>query len=208
MSYVDFDDFITRARARLDPVSGQACLPEGGDLDHVEQRQLASIRPAAVLIPVIRRAHGPSVLLTERPHSMSSHAGQVAFPGGKVDAGDADDVAAALREAEEEVGIDPVSIELIGRCAPYVSGSAYRITPVLGLLSPDFVAVPEPREVDEVFEAPLSFLMDPANHATGEGVWKGRRREFYDIPYDGHRIWGVTAGIIRELYLHIYGEKG
>ena len=205
MTYSTFDDFLTRARAQLDPITGPETLPPGGDLDLVEQAALPDIRPAAVLIPVIERPSGPSVLLTERPHSMASHAGQVAFPGGKVDACDADEVAAALREAHEEVGIDPAHVELIGRAAPYVSGSAFRITPVLGLLPADFIAVPEPGEVDEVFETPLSFLMDPANHATGEGVWKGRTRTFYDIPHNGHRIWGVTAGIIRELYLRVYG---
>lgn len=204
VTYSNFDDFLARASAQLDPVTGPVTLPTVGDLDESERSRLDVIRPAAVLIPVIPRAAGPSVLLTERPKSMSSHAGQVAFPGGKVDTGDADEVAAALREAHEEVGIDPAQVTLLGRAAPYVSGSAFRITPVLGLLPADFVAVPEPFEVDEVFETPLAFLMDPANHTRGELVWEGKRRTFYDIPHNGHRIWGVTAGIIRELYLRVY----
>ena len=206
MTYSTFDDFLARADVQLDPVTGPVTLPTVGDLDQDEHKYLDEIRSAAVLIPVIPRRTGPSVLLTERPHSMASHAGQVAFPGGKVDDGDADEVAAALREAHEEVGIEPAHVTLIGRAAPYVSGSAFRITPVLGLLPPDFIAVPEPVEVDEVFETPLSFLMDPANHTTGQGTWKGRRRVYYDMYHNGHRIWGVTAGIIRELYLRVYGR--
>jgi len=204
MAFSDLDDFLARASLRLDPVSGKARLPEGGDLDFVEADAVPYIRPAAVLIPVIPRVSGATALLTLRPDTMAAHPGQVAFPGGKVDPVDADEVAAALREAEEEVGVDPASVELIGRSSSYITGTAFRITPVIGLLPADFVAVPDPTEVAEVFEAPLDFLFNRANYKTGEAVWKGRARRYTEMPWQNYRIWGVTAGIIRDLYQTIY----
>ena len=189
---------------RLDPIGGQARLGEVGDLDFVPQDARAAIRAAAVLIPVIPRPDGPTALLTQRPDTMAAHPGQVAFPGGKVEASDADAVAAALREAEEEVGIVPDTVELIARCSPYVSGSAFRITPVLGVLPADFVPRPDPTEVAAAFEAPLAFLFNPANHQAGTGVWQGKRRTYYEMPWQGFRIWGVTAGIIRDLHANLY----
>ncbi len=207
MAFTDLDDFLARARQRLDPVIGEGALPVGGDLDMVEAAQLASIRAAAVLIGVIPRAQGATVLLTQRPDTMASHPGQVAFPGGKVDPSDADHVAAALREAEEEVGVVPGEVELIGRSAPYVTGTAFRITPVIGVLPPDFVARPDPNEVADVFEAPLEYLFKQINHRQGSGVWNGKRRSFTEMPWNGFRIWGVTAGIIRVLYKTLYDPE-
>lgn len=204
MSFTTLDDFLLRASDRLDPVRGTQTLPEGGDLDFVDADHLELIRPAAVLIPVIPRPAGPTALLTQRPDTMASHPGQVAFPGGKIDQIDADEVAAALREAEEEVGIVPDTVDLVARAAPYITGTAFRITPVIGVLPSDFQAKPDPTEVADVFEAPLDFLFNTANHQTGTAFYKGRHREFTEMPWQGFRIWGVTAGIIRDLYANLY----
>jgi len=204
MSFTTLDDFLARASDRLDPIMGQGALAETGDLDFVDEDRIGSIRPAAVLIPVIPRSSGPTALLTQRPDTMASHPGQVAFPGGKIDAVDADEVAAALREAEEEVGVVPQTVDLIARSAPYVTGTAFRITPVIGVLPADFVARPDPMEVADVFEAPLDFLFNTANHQTGSAFYKGKHREYTEMPWQGFRIWGVTAGIIRDLYVNLY----
>ncbi|WP_300376211.1 CoA pyrophosphatase [Henriciella sp.] len=209
MAFVDLDDFLARARLRLDPVEGRERLPEGGDIEFLDATGIASIRPAAVLVGLIPRESGPTVLLTHRPETMATHAGQVAFPGGKVDPGDADEVEAALREAHEEVGVEPDKAELIARGAPYITGTAFRIVPVLATLPADFIARPDPLEVADVFETPLSFLMNADNHQRRSGHWRGQTRHYFEMPYEGHRIWGVTAGMIRALYERLYeaGEE-
>jgi len=204
MPYTNLDDFLTRAAARLDPPLGEMTLQESGDMDFLTPEEVAIIRPAAVLIGIIPRKSGPTALLTVRPTTMASHPGQVAFPGGKVDPIDVDEVAAALREAEEEVGVVPGDVEVIGKGAPYVTGTRFRITPVLGVLPADFVAVPDATEVADVFETPLDFLMNTANHTMGQAVYKGKKRDYYEMPHNGYRIWGVTAGIIRRLYQTLY----
>ncbi len=206
MAWAGFDDFLSRAAERLDPVSGPARLPEGGDLDLVPAEKTRAIRPAAVLIGVVPKGDDPVVVLTQRPETMSTHAGQVAFPGGKVDPTDADAVAAALREADEEVGAAPDQVQLIGRSGPYITGSAFRITPVVGLLPEGFDPTPDPIEVAAVFETPLAFLMNPVNHEQRQTDWNGAKRHYYAMPHNGRMIWGVTAGIIRALYLRLYGE--
>ena len=204
MSYAGLDDFIERVRTRLDPPLGDGLLTEGGDMDFITPEDVAIIRPAAVLFGVIPRREGATALLTLRPTTMADHAGQVALPGGKVDPLDIDEVAAALREAHEEVGIAPQDVDVLGKGAPYVTGTRYRITPVVGLLPNDFVPVPEPGEVAAVFETPLSFLMNTANHTAAETFYKGKNRRYYEMPHNGYRIWGVTAGIIRRLYQTLY----
>ncbi|MEL7127992.1 MAG: CoA pyrophosphatase [Pseudomonadota bacterium] len=207
MGWTDLDDFLRRAEARLDAPRGESRLPEGGDMSFQPEDRLGEIRPAAVLIGILPRPSGPNVLLTKRPATMPTHAGQVAFPGGKVEPDDADDVAAALREAHEEVGIDPKRTQLVGRGSAYLTGTAFRIMPVIGILPPDFQPVPDPTEVDEAFETPLGFLMDPTNHMAKATVWRGKERHYYEMPHNGYRIWGVTAGIIRMLYERLYGAE-
>ncbi len=206
MGWRDLDDFLTRVSTRLDPPEGACRLAEGGDIAFLSEAERGLIRPAAVLVGIIPRAGGPTALLTLRPETMPDHAGQVAFPGGKLDPGDADEVAAALREAEEEVGAPAGRIDVLARSAPYVTGTRYRITPVVGLLPADFTPRPNPAEVAAVFETPLEFLMQPANHRMGEAFYKGALRRYYEMPHNGYRIWGITAGIIRRLYEGLYED--
>ena len=206
MAYSTLDDFLARARERLDPVDGAGRLAERGDMDFLAPGEAASIRAAAVLVGIIPREGGATALLTQRPDTMPTHAGQVAFPGGKVDPHDADEVAAALRETEEEVSVAPGDVELIARGSPYITGTRFRITPVVGLLPADVSPVGDPTEVAAVFETPLDFLMNPENHQSGRAVYKGKSRSYYEMPHGGFRIWGVTAGIIRSLYETLYED--
>jgi 8-oxo-dGTP pyrophosphatase MutT (NUDIX family) len=155
-------------------------------------------REAAVLIPITDRTE-PGVILTQRPDWLRSHAGQVAFPGGKVDAGDADAISAALREANEELSIPPSQVQVIGTADTYFSGSGYRIEPVVGIIPPDLPLRANPEEVEDWFEVPLSFLLDPANAVKKEALWNGKQRTYYDMQWGDRRIWGVTAGIIANL---------
>ena len=155
------------------------------------------IRPAAVLIAVTDRPE-PGVILTHRPEGMRAHPGQVAFPGGKLDPGE-DAVAAALREAHEELGINSSEVRVIGASDRFVTATGFDVTPVLGLIPPNLQIRPDPIEVAAWFEAPLAFLLDPANHVHREGELRGRLRQFLEIEWQGHRIWGVTAAIIANL---------
>jgi 8-oxo-dGTP pyrophosphatase MutT (NUDIX family) len=162
------------------------------------------LREAAVLIPVVDRGSEATVLLTKRAETLRDHTGQVAFPGGKIDATDASPEAAALREAFEEISLPADSVEVVGRMPDYVSGSGYRIAPILSVVRPGFHLRLNPDEVDVAFEVPLRFLMDPANHRRDSRFWNDLEWFFYEMPYDGNRIWGVTAGIIRTLYERLY----
>lgn len=162
-------------------------------------------RDAAVLIPVVIHEAEPTVILTLRTPHLSSHAGQIAFPGGKIDGTDGGPWQAALREANEEIGLDPRSVEKVAELAPYLTGSGYKVTPVVAGIRPGFSLQPNPGEVADIFEVPLSFLMNPANHLKQSRDWEGKPRYFYAMPYGERYIWGVTAGIIRSLYETVYG---
>ncbi len=152
---------------------------------------------AAVLIAVTDRAR-PGVILTKRPHDMRDHPGQVAFPGGKIDAGE-DAVTAALREAEEELALHRHHVRVIGTTDRYQTGTGFNITPVLGVVPPDLALIPNPGEVEAWFEAPLDLLMDPASWAENSVFWRGANRTYLELHWQGFRIWGVTAAIIANL---------
>jgi len=207
------EDFFDRARARLTltvPAALTDPMAKGarGDLDlnpsMWERAGVAATKPAAVLIPVIDRP-APTVLFTIRTQELASHAGQVAFPGGKIDPGDESPVAAALREAREEVGLAPVLIEPLGYLDLYLTFSGFRILPTVARVHPDFTLTLNPREVTETFEVPLDFLMTPENHQRRSREWKGIEREYYAVPFGDRYIWGITAGIVHNLYDRIYG---
>jgi 8-oxo-dGTP pyrophosphatase MutT (NUDIX family) len=207
------EDFFDRARTRLTlevPAALTDPMAEGarGDLDlnpaMWERAGVAATKPAAVLVPVIDRAV-PTVLFTIRTQGLASHAGQVAFPGGKIDPDDESPVAAALREAREEVGLAPTLIEPLGYLDLYLTFSGFRIVPTVARVRPDFVLTLNPREVTDTFEVPLDFLMTPQNHQRRSREWKGIEREYYAMPFGDHYIWGITAGIVRNLYDRIYG---
>ena len=160
---------------------------------------MAPPRPAAVLVPIVLRAD-LTVLLTQRAHDMPSHPGQISFPGGKLEECDATPVDCALREAQEEIGLPPANVEPLGFLDSYRTGTGFQISPVVGLVRPEFEPVLEEREVLEVFEVPLAFLMNPANHQRASREWRGRQRFFYAMPYQGRYIWGATAGILKNLH--------
>jgi 8-oxo-dGTP pyrophosphatase MutT (NUDIX family) len=171
------------------------------DIEIEDERYLGDTvkhRAAAVLIPITDRAE-PGVILTQRPTWLRSHAGQVAFPGGKVDDSDESSIFAALREAEEELNIPPARVEVIGVADTYYSGSGYSIAPVVGIIPPDLELQPNPQEVEDWFEVPLAFLLNPANSIKKETNWNGQLRSYYDMQWGERRIWGVTAGIIANL---------
>ena len=153
---------------------------------------------AAVLIAVVDRPREPTIILTQRPNSMRDHPGQVAFPGGKLEDGESA-VAGALREANEELAIDPQAVRVIGTSDIYHTGTGFAVTPVLGVVGPDIAITPDPREVEAWFEAPVSLMFDRNNWIERSTMWKGEMRHYLDMEYQGFRIWGVTAAIISNL---------
>ena len=158
-----------------------------------------ALRPAAVLVPLIDRAEGMSVLLTQRTQHLSAHAGQISFPGGRIETSDRDATEAALRETEEEVGVTRDHVTLIGRLDTYVTGTGFEITPVVGIIKVPFPLIPDPFEVSEVFEVPLSFVIDPNNHRRMTRVFEKHTRVFFVLPYENRYIWGATAGMLVNL---------
>ena len=181
-----------RLRAALAAPPAQPPL-EG---DHPELRAHAS-KEAAVLIAVTDRAE-PGVVLTVRREHLRTHAGQIAFPGGRVEPGE-EPVAAALRESHEEILLEPTLVELVGTIEPYRTVTGYVVTPVLGVVAPDVPLQPHEQEVAELFEAPLAVLLDPANHSRVSALFQGRERHYYEIVWEGRRIWGATAAMIVNL---------
>lgn len=154
--------------------------------------------PAAVLVAVTDRP-APGLILTRRTDSLRRHAGQVAFPGGRIDPGDDGAIAAALREAHEEIGLDPRRVDLVGPADRYRTITGFEVQPVVGVIPPDLIFIPEPGEVAAVFEVPLGFVLDPANHVEATVEWQGRDRHYYEIAWNGHRIWGATAAMLVNL---------
>lgn len=165
----------------------------------------ASFRAAAVLVPLVLREPGITVLLTQRTDDMPSHAGQIAFPGGRRQAEDADDQETALRETEEEVGLSRTFVEVIGPVDHYRTGTGYEITPIVGIVSPGFTIHADPREVADVFEVPLDHFLDEKNHRIDSRVWQGRERRYYAMPYGERYIWGATAGMLKNLQFVLTG---
>jgi 8-oxo-dGTP pyrophosphatase MutT (NUDIX family) len=161
-------------------------------------------KPAAVLIPIIDRSEGPTVLFTQRSGALRSHSGQIAFPGGRIDPGDEGPLGAALREAEEEIGLQRRFVAPIGYLDLYLTTSGYRIVPVVAKVEPGFTLALNKDEVEDTFECPLPFLMSEANHRRETREWRGAMRSYYAMPFGERYIWGVTAGILRTLFERIH----
>lgn len=206
MSGIDEDAFRARAARRLHAAAPVLHGFSDDDLNPTARMipENEEPKPAAVLVPLVPRADGLNLLLTERQPHLRRHAGQIAFPGGRIDDSDADAVAAALRETEEETGIAPSFVEPIGFLDTYLTSTNYRVVPVVALLRPGFTVTPQEAEVKDVFEVPLGFLMDPAHHERHSRDWQGHTRYYYAMPWQGRYIWGATAGMIRNLYRLMY----
>jgi 8-oxo-dGTP pyrophosphatase MutT (NUDIX family) len=206
-------DFFDRARARLTldvpPALHDHTIADfmRGDLDldpvAWEKAGVKATRAAAVLVGIVDHPE-PGVLLTMRTSDLPSHPGQIAFPGGKIDPHDATPLSAAMREAEEEIGLDAHLIEPIGYLDLYLTFSGFRILPVVARVIPNYQLRINASEVADAFEVPLSFVMTPENHKRGSRDWRGVQREYYEMPFGERYIWGVTAGILRNLYEKIY----
>ena len=199
-------EFERLARSRLfqtPPALDAPKSPGDDDLDGCAASFPADLQAAAVLVPVVAGSV-LSVILTERTEHLSSHAGQIAFPGGRIESHDATPLEAALREAHEEIALDPALVEPLGYLEPYRTGTGFIISPAVALVRPGFKLTPNPAEVADVFEVPLAFLMSEANHRIDSRIWRGAERRFYAMPYGERYIWGATAGIIRTLYRRLF----
>jgi 8-oxo-dGTP pyrophosphatase MutT (NUDIX family) len=205
-------EFFDRSRARLrfDIPAGltdPSLIPASGDQGTDRMLEILAreqpIRPAAVLVPVVDHPQ-PTVLLTQRAAHLNEHAGQISFPGGKIDATDASPLDTALREAEEEIGLAREFVDPIGYLDLYATGFGFRILPTVARVRPGFKLRINHSEVDDAFEVPLAFLMNPANHQLHSKQFRGMERSYYAMPYEERYIWGATAGILRVLYERIY----
>jgi 8-oxo-dGTP pyrophosphatase MutT (NUDIX family) len=200
-----FEEFKARARAGLlaEPAAGW----NRSDDDMNDRARMIPdgvvTKPAAVLVPIVLREEGPTVLLTQRHANLSKHAGQIAFPGGRMDEGETA-LSAALREAQEETGLEPSYVLPLGYLDGYLTITQYIVTPVVALVREGFSLQAAAQEVDEIFEVPLSFLMDPANRQIQSREWKGMTRHFYVYPHGERYIWGATAGMIKNLHDRLY----
>jgi 8-oxo-dGTP pyrophosphatase MutT (NUDIX family) len=208
-SFARFHALAENGLRRSAPELGDLIARPRSDHDHQEfalpRQDEQGLKPAAVLVPVINRPCGATVLLTMRASALRDHSGQIAFPGGKIDARDASPVEAALREAEEEIGLARAHVTPLGFLDAYLTGSGYRIVPVVAAVDPSFVLEINTSEVDEAFETPLGFLMNPANHQRHGREWQGVYRSYYAMPYGERYIWGATAGILRNLHDRLLG---
>jgi len=189
--------------SRADIVSRLASSPPleelltGDDLERQQQARTApSLTPAAVLLLVVNHAADPTVVFTQRTAHLADHAGQISFPGGRSEDADESPEHTALREAHEEIGIDPARVEVLGRLPEYHTGTGYRVTPVVGWAEPPITYKPDPHEVADVFEVPLAFLLDSGNHRYESAFFKGRMRHYWAMPYGERFIWGATAGML------------
>lgn len=162
-------------------------------------RHNGEIRPASVLVPVVNRNDALTVLLTRRTSHLHDHAGQISFPGGRAEAHESV-LDTALRETAEEIGLDPRRVEVLGTLSEYLTVTGYRVTPVVGLVSPPFELQPDTFEVAEIFEVPLAFFLDPANHQRNRVIFQGLERQYYAMPYGPYYIWGATAGMLMNFY--------
>lgn len=212
--HVTSEEFFHRARARLTfdippGLTDPTIIPRTGDAGSDQLLAMVAqerpVRPAAVLVPVVEREE-PTVLLTQRSPHLSDHAGQVAFPGGKIDPGDPTPMHAALREAREEIGLAAEFIEPIGYSDLYGTAYGFRILPTVARVRPGFTLRINHSEVDDVFEVPLAFLMNPANHRRASREIRNMVRHFYEMPYGDRYVWGATAGMLRILYERIFGS--
>lgn len=173
--------------------------------DDDSSRAAAAITAAAVLVPIVDRPSGLSVIFTQRTSHLKSHSGQVSFPGGRAEPSDPTPESTALREANEEIGLQMERVEVLARLPEYLTRTGFRVTPVVGLITPPFDLVPDPREVEEVFEVPLAYLLDPSNHARETRELQGRTVGYYVVRYESRTIWGATAGMLMSLYRHLAG---
>ena len=205
-------EFFRRARERLrfdvpPGLTDPNVLAPTGDFGTDAMLQIIAkekpLRPAAVLIPVVEREM-PTVLLTTRAAHLNEHAGQISFPGGKIETSDGSPLDAALREADEEIGLKRDFVDPIGYLDVYATGFGFRIMPVVARVKPGFELTVSADEVDDVFEVPLAFLMDPVNHKVGTKEFRGMQRSFYEMPFEQRYIWGATAGMLRALYERVY----
>jgi 8-oxo-dGTP pyrophosphatase MutT (NUDIX family) len=187
----------TRLREALAHGNGRETVLIAGDVLEQEDGE-RGLTQAAVLVPVVDRRE-PSVILTLRPESMRRHPGQISFPGGRLDPQDAGPVEAALREAEEEIGLSPDRVDIIGLGDRYRTVTGFEVTPVVGIVPADICLSPHPGEVADLFEVPLHYLLDPAHQHVRSALWRGQERRFFEIEYEGRRIWGATAAMIVNL---------